>query len=202
MASLLPMKYKIPILGISGVATAGKDTVYTLIKKYLNDDSIKRIAFADALKEELDPFFKSFGGTAWETDPIKKAKIRPILVSHGCSMRDISNGQYWIKKIEPRVLEWIEKNNLVIITDVRFINELHWIREHTGKVIYVERIQKDGSVLKPTNNEEIQNDPDMRNNSDLILSLNTVENPDSLLPSIGNALKLLDFVDTQTLTDS
>ena len=43
------------MIGLTGVARSGKDTFYSILKRYLEEKSIKsqRLAFADALKNEL-----------------------------------------------------------------------------------------------------------------------------------------------------
>jgi len=46
------------MIGISGVATSGKDTLFILLQKFFKDHGLKmkRFALADSLKEDLAPF--------------------------------------------------------------------------------------------------------------------------------------------------
>lgn len=177
-------------ISIAGSATVGKDTFFTLLKTHLNNRVVTRFAFADMLKIELDPMFKAFGGTAFETDPIKKKLIRPILVAHGCSQRVLTNGRYWIDKIEPFVKESIARGEIAIITDCRFPNELEWIRTLKGKVIYLERIDLEGKVVPPYNDEERAHDDLLRAGADITVSWPTTD-IHSLWPYVEKAAKEL-----------
>ena len=46
------------MIGLTGVARSGKDTFFSILKKYLQERQLKsqRLAFADDLKEELNEF--------------------------------------------------------------------------------------------------------------------------------------------------
>lgn len=160
------------LIALSSVATAGKDTFHSLLTTHLSNRVVTRMAFADRLKTELDPLFKAFGGSAFTTDPVQKALIRPVLVSHGCSMRVI-NPRHWIDAIAPDVQAALARNETVVVTDVRFQNEANWIKSLGGNVIYIERIKPDGSVVGPANEEEARNDPYLRANADVFLSWET-----------------------------
>lgn len=184
---------KINCLALSGAASSGKDTFYTLLKSHLSYRIVTRFAFADALKIELDPMFKAFGSTAFETDPIKKKLIRPILVSYGCSQRILTNGSYWIDKIDPFVKEVISRDELAVITDCRFENELYWIKNLGGKVIYIERIDENGQIIGPPNEEERKNDPILRANADIIVTWPT-QDIHSLWPYVEKATKEIGLV--------
>lgn len=181
------------IIGIAGTARAGKDTFATLLSTHLAPRHVVRYAFADELKRELDPFFKSFGGTAFETDSAKKAIIRPILISHGREKRLISNGRYWIDKIESSVKKSIQDGNIVLITDVRYnthdTDECSWVKSLGGKIVYIERIDENGIPVQPANEEEIANDPLLRKGADVILSWPTIKDIYSLFPYVEKAAK-------------
>ena len=41
------------VIGLSGTARSGKDTFFRLLKKELGDLDCERVAFADALKNDL-----------------------------------------------------------------------------------------------------------------------------------------------------
>lgn len=157
------------IIGALSSATAGKDTFCSLLTTHLAARTIRRVAFADFLKQELDPLFKAFGGSAFTTDPIQKALIRPILVSHGCSMR-VLNPRHWIEKVEPTVQAALAADELVIVTDVRFPNEHDWVKSLGGKTIYIERVKPDGQIVQPANAEERTNDPYLRAHADVFMS--------------------------------
>lgn len=61
------------ILGISGVARVGKDTLFTCIKEINKEINFTRMAFADELKRESDEFLmKNVGISAFTEDENEK----------------------------------------------------------------------------------------------------------------------------------
>ena len=161
-----------PLYLVTGNATSGKDTFFTLLATHLSDRKLVRFALADALKRELDPLFKAFGGTAFETDPGKKALIRPVMVSHGCSRRTIQP-TYWIDQIAPLVKASIAAGETPVICDGRFENECIWARSLGAKVVHIERVLPDGSVLGPVNEEEAANESYLKTNADVVIRWET-----------------------------
>ena len=108
------------IIGLCGLARSGKDSFFRFSEDFnLNDKSNVRLAFADELKKETDFFLRSnFGISSFSDDPEEKKIIRPILVAYGMQKRVVSNGLYWVNKIE----EEIKKSKGIynyFITDVR-----------------------------------------------------------------------------------
>lgn len=158
------------LIGISAFATVGKDTFASLLTQVVSPQRVTQVAFAQALKKELDPLFRAFGETAFETDPVKKTLIRPILVSHGMSQRVVTNGRYWVDKVEPTVKEALKRGDLVIVTDVRFENEIDWLHSLGGKSVYLNR-----EGVNAPNEEEARNDPIMRAKADYLLNWPTLK---------------------------
>ena len=71
------------VIGISGLARSGKDTLFQFLSGKLKEDNIssKRLAFADELKEECDDFLKkNIGISAFTEKNSEKEIIRPFLV--------------------------------------------------------------------------------------------------------------------------
>lgn len=178
------------LLGIAGTARAGKDTFASLLTAHLSNRKVSSFAFAAALKAELEPFFRSFGGTAYETDSARKALIRPILIAHGREKRLVSNGTYWIKTIEPAVKEALDRGEVVLVTDVRYntheSDEVSWIKSLGGKIIYIERLDETGAAIQPANDEERDNDPLLRKGADVTLVWPTTDT-NSLWPFVERA---------------
>lgn len=182
------------LVSLSGSGRAGKDTFYTLAHSHLNDRVCTRLAYADSLKAELDPLFRAFGGTAFETDPIKKELIRPILISHGCSQR-IINPRHWIEKLAPSVEAALGRGETVFITDTRFSNEVEYARSLGGKTVYIERLLDDGSVLPPVSREEEIQDPYLRAHADVTISWPTItDSIHGLWPFVERAAKDLGLI--------
>jgi len=138
------------IIGVSGYAGAGKDTVGA----YLQKCGWIRVAFADKLKElaiELDPeLYMAWGD--WlslsylieergSLDAAKQvhAPVRQYLQGLGVAMRDVLWPDIWVDAAMTTVHGETEQGHNVVITDVRFPNELQAIRELGGEVWRVNR---------------------------------------------------------------
>ncbi len=123
------------VIGVGGFARSGKDTFVKVAKKILRDNGYTciKLAFADALKEEIDPFLREhYDISAWTDDTEEKAIIRPYLVAHGCGKRNISGGKYWVDQID-KAIETIHFNeDVIFISDCRFPNEADWLHNKWG----------------------------------------------------------------------
>jgi len=151
------------IIGICGLARAGKDSFYKFCENLdLGKPSVKH-AFADELKKEVDNFLRfNFQISAFTEDPEEKNTIRPLLVAYGMTKRELSHGNYWIEKLEKSIKSYGDDYNH-FITDVRFPNEMQKIKDMNGICIYIERENN-----APPNSEEEKNDPIIKSKSDYI----------------------------------
>lgn len=192
---------KSTLFGIGGVARSGKDSFANLLLDHVQinlGQGMASHAFAQELKREIDPFLKARHGiSAFTRDSNEKAIIRPDLVAWGKMRRDESNGTHWIRQIESLVTHQLACGVDVIITDVRFNthdrDELAWIKSLGGKVVYIERVLLDGSILPPANEEEAANTFKVREAADLIVTVPTfLENHlDNMRPFVLNAYSQL-----------
>ena len=139
------------LIGISGFATSGKDTLFKESSLFLNSlgKNASRFAFADELKAECDEFLlNNVGISAFTKNPVEKEIIRPFLVTYGTDLRRRLDPSCWIKKISQKVS--IEsKQSFVFVTDVRFLNEAQWILDSGGFLVHVSR-----SGIGPANGDE------------------------------------------------
>ena len=165
------------VIGISGLARSGKDTLFKFLSDKLKENNIssKRLAFADELKEECDDFLKAnIGISAFTEKNSEKEIIRPFLVCYGTKIRRRLNENCWID----RVSEKIEKESgtkYVFITDVRYENEINWVKSQGGKTIHIER---HGNVAP--NQEELDNDPILKKSSDYRVKWKNFKETDNL----------------------
>ena len=144
------------IIAIAGNARCGKDTLGKHICSLLNEYGINAstYSFADELKRETDDFLKqTLGISAYTNDDEEKAIIRPFLVCWGTDVRRKLNPTIWVDK----VFERIKDNEVAIITDLRFENELNFVKDHGGSVIYLSRMTEIGYVIPPANEYERDN---------------------------------------------
>jgi hypothetical protein len=148
------------VIGISGVARVGKDTFFRALLKESPNYNLVRVAFADELKEECNEFLmKNVGISAFTQDPDEKALIRPFLVTYGSQLRRRRDPSCWIKRAEAKVsnIKGISKTT-VVITDVRYPNELDWIHSKMkGISIHLSR-----EGIDPINEEEALYDPQLK----------------------------------------
>ena len=128
------------IVGLAGKMGAGKDFVAdVLVKEY----GFHRVAFADQIKavlEEIDPLVEGhdvpltyltewYGG--W--DEVKKYQgVRTLLQRTGVAMRRL-DPDVWVKA----AFEHVDPLDRVVVTDVRFENEVRIIQGLRGTVYRV-----------------------------------------------------------------
>lgn len=131
------------LIGLTGYARAGKDTAALGCAV-----SFKRMAFATALKKDVENMLKASGIDPYADFSLEDCKIkyRPLLVAWG-QIKRAEDPDYWIKKI--KITPSIASVENIIITDVRYANEIEWIKEMGGKVILIARPE-----IGPANDEE------------------------------------------------
>jgi hypothetical protein len=162
------------VIGLCGVAGAGKDTMYSLLN--FNNPNIKRFALADALKTELFSFIKElYNIDIFNCSREEKNIIRPILVEHGKIRRKQSNGTHWTSLITSHINDYIRESskNIAVITDVRYAeyekDEIFWVKNILGgKLIHISMIDN-GKFVPPANIDEEKNDPIIKENTDLFI---------------------------------
>lgn len=146
------------IIGLSGKAQAGKDTVGAYL---VEAHGFKRLSFAQALKDlavavdpvvgswrddevpnnlQLDPLAGLVADDGWD-DAKTYPEVRRFLQNLGQGIRDL-DPEFWIRQIQKQlVAQMNEQQTLgphVVITDVRYRNEADWIRQ-CGYVWRIER---------------------------------------------------------------
>lgn len=174
------------ILGISGVAACGKDTLAAILMNRLKTKhfiSSRSMALANELKRDCEEFIKEkYGYDVWTTNRKEKEIFRPILVSHGKVQRVRTNGRYWVEKLNTNIKECME--DVIIVTDIRYkeydIDEVDWLKdEHKGILIHVSKFVTDDGIsirfnhrnprkiyTTPPNEDERKNDPIIRKLAD------------------------------------
>ena len=138
------------IIGLTGYAQSGKDTVANiLVDKY----GFRRLAFADKIRDILYELNPMVGGEPLQlkvdVEGWDKAKqhpeVRRLLQKMGVACRNHLTALVWIGP----VIRDINFNENVVITDLRFANEVETIRKSfSGAQIW--RIERPG--IGPVNN--------------------------------------------------
>ena len=130
------------IIGLSGYAQSGKDSVAKIL---VDNYNFERIGFADALKDialSINPIMengyslsreiKEFG---WDITKNARTEARRFLQELGTTLRDKVDKDIWVNIAMKKVAEY----NDVVISDVRFQNEADAIRKAGGQIWRVER---------------------------------------------------------------
>jgi hypothetical protein len=203
------------IIGVGGMARSGKDTFVKIARKILKENGYSsiKLAFADALKEEIDPFLReNYSISAWTDIDEEKTIIRPFLVAHGCGKREQSNGTYWVNKINDAIDIIHFTEDVVFISDCRFPNEVDWVHDkwggwfvHLKKYTHVEGGYGLGEGFThkmfdmPPNEEESIQDPICESKADYKLELeNAIEREKRLA---GNTIVAESLIDNTYLNN-
>lgn len=165
------------LIGISGVATSGKDTFFKISQKLLQAKTeCKRHSLAHALKTEVDTLCREqLGFSAFTEDPSQKELIRNLLVSWG-QLRRQQNTSYWVNVIKGNFIEGVN-----FITDVRFKDEVDFIKKNGGKLLFLYR-KKGNYLITPANDVEQK----------FTLPLQSVADVTLTWDSVGSDLHLLE----------
>lgn len=184
------------VIGMAGVARCGKDTAgfFTQEILYENKEEIsKTCGFADLLKQDLDKLCRAqFGFSSFTSKKDQKELIRPLLVSYGTHVWRKANPNHWIEKMKPTVDFFTSAGRNVIITDVRYKNELEWIQtDLQGSVIYISRDE-----TRAANAEEEQNCPLLKEKANELVQWESFGEKDikKAKPHIEMALKNLNLI--------
>jgi len=156
------------IIGIAGRKRNGKDTIGNYLCEHYG---FKRFAYADALKEACKCIFnftdeQVYGELKEVIDPFWKATPRTVLQFVATELfrnnmaQIIPNLEYniWVRVVEKKIFEEQKLNphQNIVITDVRFPNEVESIKNLGGRVIRVTRPELNTSNGTDIHASEIQ----------------------------------------------
>src|SRR5208337_945550 len=163
------------ILGFGNKARGGKDTAAAGVQKFCSDEKIncKRVGFADALKKEVNGALEKHGGDVElllaygpepgvpfpdyvkadpnpdMTDPMMPLGKHSLLLQWwGTEYRRRWRPNYWVDKFHESVFNFeivSREPRVVVVPDMRFINEAIAITEMGGATVNVRRLNEDGT---------------------------------------------------------
>ncbi|MEI6194393.1 MAG: hypothetical protein WCS42_08685 [Verrucomicrobiota bacterium] len=134
------MTYPI-VIGMSGRKQSGKDEVFHALRQtfgweFGGTHTIKRIAFAEGVKEEL----AAACGVTLEELEARKAGFRLGLQFWGTEFRrQMTHPDYWVQQAEKKFQQLKDSAKVVVFTDCRFPNECELVAQLGGKMWRVER---------------------------------------------------------------
>ena len=134
------------IIGLTGYAQSGKDTVAKIL---VENYGYTRVAFADKIRDflyEMNPMVDNVAGEpiflkervdrdGWEVAK-KNPQIRRTLQNAGVSARKVFGEDFWVDKALASIL----RHENTVITDVRFINEAEMVKHQDGQVWRIKRL--------------------------------------------------------------
>ena len=131
------------VIGLSGYARTGKDTVAQILA---SEHGFTRIGFADALKEvmlRLDPYVTTagtrlstiVGSYGWERAKDNFPEVRRLLQAHGAAVRDVVDPDVWVRALTMK----LDPYGRYVIPDVRFPNEKAAVERLGGRTVRVIR---------------------------------------------------------------
>lgn len=152
------------IIGLSGYARTGKDTIANfLIENY----GFTRMAFADPIREALlslnpsvsiadmshVPLSSAVKSMGWEAVKDLSPEVRELLQRMGTEVgRNLFGENFWVDLLMKRA---IDLGTNIVIPDVRFSNEADAIRSWNGEVW---RINRPGSEPVNSHLSEVELD--------------------------------------------
>lgn len=189
------------IIGICGLKNSGKDTIGDIICKH--DDSFVKMSFADTLKDitailmgwdrELlqgstieSREWREKADDYWSDKFGKMITPRIILQELGTNvLRNQFLQSIWVDSLQKKLME-MDKN--VVITDVRFPNEIDMIKELGGTIYRVERGDLPKWFRKVENHFNIWNNLSYKQSIGLFSSLDAI--PQDIVLEIGNTCSI------------
>lgn len=141
------------VLGISGNRGVGKDTLCSHLCAL--NPHIRRIAFADRLKEDVAPLIQSqFGYDSLSLTPEQKEIVRHLYIGYGMAWR-AKDPLHWVKIVANQIEDeaMISPTCIHCVTDFRFTNEVQFFRERFGDEFRLVNVVRDGAPA-PTEEEE------------------------------------------------
>ena len=150
------------IIGITGRARSGKDTVADFI---VAAQGGYRYSFADPIRAMLVPLGIDLADPYWQArkeDVIPALGVSPrrMMQTLGTEWgRQLIHPDLWLLMAQQRLLR---NGPGMVIPDVRFENEAAWVRRHGGRIIHVSRpdnkeveahSSENGIELEPTDTQ-------------------------------------------------
>lgn len=145
------------LIFLSGKKRSGKDTLAKLLHR---EYGYRRVAFADALKDEVADKW-GLQRMDFDADDLKEQKPpgfaytrRQLLQMHGRERRQI-DPEYWTRRARQSINAMIQQGEKVVVTDARFANELSSSNnEFCTKDILKVRIERPALQMQDTDISE------------------------------------------------
>lgn len=172
------------ILGLISPAGGGKDTVAHYLKQY----GYERVSLADEVRKDMlelvdipeeylerykDKQLRLVSGQ-WD-EQVGYFSIRKFLQKYATDIvRERFDEDYWIRRalLNTFTVEASldgHRTQKIVVTDVRFQNEIDYIRAQGGLIVYIDR-EGYGGKIKKHKSELLANDSSIRQKADLTIN--------------------------------
>lgn len=155
------------LIGISGKKTSGKTTCAEIIKELFPNKTII-INFGDAVKESLKVIFdfsdselygddKEKVNEFWNITPREVMQFYATDLMRNQMLIKFNNigTNLWVKCVEKKINKLLDKDIIVIIADLRFMNEYEMIKRYNGITL---RINRNNTEIYDKHQSEIELD--------------------------------------------
>ncbi len=145
------------IIALSGARYAGKDTVFNIL--HTLNQNMRRFAFADQIKFDLAPLVMTQFNielTDKHMSTYDKEFIRPLLISYGMMWKQLDT-EHWARIVTERItrLKSSNPNVIPVVTDVRFEDELSFLKKNLGTEIFHIHVVRLDTPIEPTDDEKL-----------------------------------------------
>lgn len=148
------------MIGISGLARSGKDTMAKHLAKIIESKlgvEVKIYSFALPIRCQVANLLEDYYHISpFTEDSDEKLIIRPLLVAHGEQMKKQWGEDFWLQELMTKIEEdrCGDKKIFPIISDVRFVPEAEKIKQNDGLIVHISKIGNEAP-----NDIEAKNDP-------------------------------------------
>jgi len=142
----------IKIIGLCGRSGSGKDFI---AKHFLQPLGYVPVALANGFKHKVIGMGNSIHDVFVEKPP----DVRKMLQEEGTERgRDLYGKDIWVRTLESYISHryMVEKNKKFVITDVRFKNEMEWLKSVGGTLCFIDSNRgtlTDAMALHPSETE-------------------------------------------------
>ena len=132
------------LYGLSGRKRSGKDTVASILAD-ADPENVYLLGFADDLKAQCSmifgiplPHFYDDNKKDAKTEKYPDRSPRDLAKWLGAVMRQFSDS-FWLDRVSDKIAKIRERNEnaIVVITDVRYLNEAIWVNKMDGELVYI-----------------------------------------------------------------
>lgn len=154
------------LIAFGGLKGSGKDTAAQVM---VDEYGFTRLAFADALRDALltlDPWI-AYAGHGYGTLPLSEliqdagwdwakrnvTEVRRLLQVFGTEVgRNLFSENVWVEQVIKKAPDLARSNTRYVITDCRFDNEVKFVHDAYGYVVWIDRpnVQSDGHASETT----------------------------------------------------